>query len=380
MHRKGCNTSVSRNLSNPSERHFKIKVVGISPPSSLADSFSSSNHVNLASSRYPTRLRKLPSHLDSYIQAVNEELAALLLACGSWYIFFLLDVKNVFLNGDLKVEVYMSPPLGVPHHPGEFCRIRKALYGLKQTPKAWFEKFSKVLYDMILIGDEIDEIANLKSKLHHHFEMKDLGAMRYFLSIKVAYSPKVYLLSQSKYIAYVIQKARLTDTRAIETPLELNIHYTSFDGVLLADPTLYYTIVGSLAYISITRPDNAYAVHIDLKFVSFLLGWEGSSIDGRIPHDALTKQDPLIVLGGYTNGLGFLATYRVVRYHLNEWSKSETSSTLVTEASFSLQIYAYSLTVVVVVVVVVVSHWCWLSPSSFMFAAQCELYMLDVAL
>ncbi|KAI3516678.1 hypothetical protein L1887_15625 [Cichorium endivia] len=44
-----------------------------------------------------------------------------------------MDVKDAFLNGDLHEEVYMSPPPGIAHHPGEVCRLRKALYGLKHA-------------------------------------------------------------------------------------------------------------------------------------------------------------------------------------------------------------------------------------------------------
>lgn len=56
-----------------------------------------------------------------------------------------MDVKNAFLNGDLTEEVYMTPPPGVPHKPGEVCRLRKALYGFKQAPRAWFDPFSTVI-------------------------------------------------------------------------------------------------------------------------------------------------------------------------------------------------------------------------------------------
>ena len=118
-----------------------------------------------------------------------------------------MDVKNAFLNGDFQEEVYMVPPPNVSHNPGEVCNLKKALYSLKQAPYVWFVKFSHVLTslgfhsshynlalflkctsigrillslyvdDMIIIGDDVDEIAVLKSDLASHFEMKDLDAL-----------------------------------------------------------------------------------------------------------------------------------------------------------------------------------------------------------
>ncbi|KAL5558057.1 hypothetical protein UlMin_034268 [Ulmus minor] len=96
---------------------------------------------------------------------------------------------------------------------------------------------------MIIIGDDIDGISVLKTELTRQFEMKDLSSLRYFLGIEVAYSSRGYLLSQLKY-------------------------YSSYDGLPLSNLTLYRTIVGSLVYLTITRPDIAYTIHVSLLLPS----------------------------------------------------------------------------------------------------------------
>ncbi|GJT04473.1 gag-pol polyprotein [Tanacetum coccineum] len=130
---------------------------------------------------------------------------------------FQLDVKNAFLNGDLNEKVFMKPPPGVSHKPGEVCKLRKALYGLKQAPRTWYEKFETVLP---------------------------------LLGIEVASSPKECLLSQSKYIGDLLDRARITDKMVEDIPIDAKAKYTLTDGNPLPDPSLYQTIVGSLVYLT----------------------------------------------------------------------------------------------------------------------------------
>jgi hypothetical protein len=65
-----------------------------------------------------------------------------------------------------------------------------------------------------------------------------------------------------KYIADILEWARLTDNKTVDTPIEVNARYSSSDGLPLTNPTLYRTIVESLIYLTITRPDIAYVVHV----------------------------------------------------------------------------------------------------------------------
>ncbi|XP_057426050.1 uncharacterized mitochondrial protein AtMg00810-like [Lotus japonicus] len=167
-----------------------------------------------------------------------------------------LDVKNAFLNGDLKEEVYMVPPPGVSHNPSAVCFTSSphdsALF-VKSSPHSCI-LLSLYVDDMIITEDDVVGITNLKLQLAKQFEMKDLGTLRYFLGIE--------------YIATILAQARLSDTQAVDTPVKLNTRYNSSDGVPLEDHTLYHTLVGSLVYLTITRPDIAYAVHVVSQFVS----------------------------------------------------------------------------------------------------------------
>jgi hypothetical protein len=56
-----------------------------------------------------------------------------------------LNVKNVFLNGELREDVYKRPPPGYSVPEGMVCHICRSLYGLKQTPRAWFQRFTCVV-------------------------------------------------------------------------------------------------------------------------------------------------------------------------------------------------------------------------------------------
>uniref|UniRef100_A0A2N9IIA8 Uncharacterized protein n=1 Tax=Fagus sylvatica TaxID=28930 RepID=A0A2N9IIA8_FAGSY len=215
----------------------------------------------------------------------------LAVAASRQWKLFPMDVKNAFLNRDLSEEVYMQPPPGLSHPPDKVCRLRRALYGLKQAPRAWFAKFSStvsrlgfsissydsalflrrtgkgtillLLYvdDMIITGDDLNGIQELKAFLSQNFEMKDLGHLNYFLGLEITSSDDGFYITQAKYTSDLLSRAGLTDNKILDTPIELNARLTPSSGELLPDPTLYRQLVGSLVYLTVTRPDISYAVH-----------------------------------------------------------------------------------------------------------------------
>lgn len=71
--------------------------------------------------------------------------ALLVVVASHHWSLFQMNVKNVFLNGNLSREVYIQPPLGIYHPPNKIYRLTWALYGLKQASRAWFATFSTIV-------------------------------------------------------------------------------------------------------------------------------------------------------------------------------------------------------------------------------------------
>ncbi|GJX37797.1 uncharacterized mitochondrial protein-like protein, partial [Tanacetum coccineum] len=102
--------------------------------------------------------------------------------------------------------------------------------------------------DMIITGDDYIGIESLKLELAHRFAMKDLGLLRYNLGIQVASSPKGYLLSQSKYIGVLLDRARITDKMVKDIPIDAKAKYTLTDVHIVcqfvsAPTTVHWAVV-----------------------------------------------------------------------------------------------------------------------------------------
>ncbi|XP_065617367.1 uncharacterized mitochondrial protein AtMg00810-like [Quercus suber] len=115
--------------------------------------------------------------------------------------------------------------------------------------------------DMIITGDDLSGTQELKDFLSRQFEMKDLGHLSYFLGLEIAYSTDGLYISQVKYAFELLSRAGITDSKIIDTPVELNAHLTPSGGKPWSNPSLYKCLVGSLIYLTVTCPDIFYTVH-----------------------------------------------------------------------------------------------------------------------
>ena len=98
--------------------------------------------------------------------------------------------------------------------------------------------------------------------------MKDLGPLNYFLGLEVSSSEDGYYLTQAKYTSNLISRASITNSKIVDTPIEYNCHLNSHDDESLSNATLYRQLVGSLIYLTVTRLDISYAVHVVGQFMA----------------------------------------------------------------------------------------------------------------
>ena len=91
--------------------------------------------------------------------------------------------------------------------------------------------------------------------------MKDLGHLNYFLGLEITHSTDGLYITQAKYASELLSQVGLTDSKTVDTPVELNAHLTLTGGKPLSNPSLYKCLVGSLVYLTVTRPDISYVVH-----------------------------------------------------------------------------------------------------------------------
>lgn len=210
-----------------------------------------------------------------------------------------LDVNNAFLHGPLTDAVYMLQPPGFidKDKPNHVLRLKKAVYGLKQAPRAWYNALkdfllsigfknsvadaslfilrsgSQFIYilvyvdDIIITGTSKVEITRVTNLLASRFSLKELGELSYFLGMEATRTPAGLHLTQTKYMVDLLRRAKMDNAKPVATPMSSSQSLTLQSGDKILNPTEYRTIVGALQYLSLTRPDIAFAVNRLCQFM-----------------------------------------------------------------------------------------------------------------
>ncbi|GJY66321.1 putative ribonuclease H-like domain-containing protein [Tanacetum coccineum] len=208
------------------------------------------------------------------------------------FVVYQMDVKSAFLYGKIKEEVYVYQPPGFEDldFPNRVYKVEKALYGLHQAHRACYEtlstylldngfqrgKIDKTLFirrvksDILLVQVYVDDIifGSTKKSLciefekmrHKKFQMSSMGELTFFLGLQVKQKEDGIFIIQDKYVIEILKKFGFTGVKTASTPMETHkplLKYTDGEDVY---EHLYRSMIGSLMYLTSSRPDIMFAV------------------------------------------------------------------------------------------------------------------------
>nr|GEX31629.1 hypothetical protein [Tanacetum cinerariifolium] len=220
----------------------------------------------------------------SWIEAIQEELLQFKMQK--------MDVKSAFLYGTFEEEVYVCQPPGFedPDYPDKVYKVVKALYGLLQAPRAWYETLANYLLENGFQREKIDQTLFIKKQkgdilmvqvyvddiifgstnkdlckafeklMKDKFQMSSMGKLTFFLGLKVKQKPDGIFISQDKYVAEILRKFVLTDEKSASTLIDTKKPLLKDPDGEDVDVHTYRSMIGSLMYLTSSRPDIMFAV------------------------------------------------------------------------------------------------------------------------
>ena len=218
------------------------------------------------------------------------------LACQLKFKFYQMDVKTAFLNGFLKEDIYVEQPKGFtdPHFPDHVLYLKKVLCGSKQAPKTWYDRLTQYLVshgftkgkadqtlfikredseliiaqvyvDDIIFGSTKDEL-DFSKLMQAEFKMSMTGELTHFLKLQIRQQDSSIFLSQSKYAKNLVKNFGLESTSFFRTPMSPNVKLIVNLLGRSVDPSLYRSMIGSLLYLTASRPNISYIVGVCARY------------------------------------------------------------------------------------------------------------------
>ncbi|GJT78158.1 putative ribonuclease H-like domain-containing protein [Tanacetum coccineum] len=242
-----------------------------------------------------TQIRNMSKNLEEHGKNPNRiEAIRLFLAYASFkdFVVYQMEVKSAFLYRKIEEEVYLCQPLGFedPNFPDRVYKVEKALYGLHQAPRAWYEtlltylldnefqrgKIDKTLFirrhigDILLVQVYVDDIifGSINKKLciafeklmREKFQMSSIGELTFFLGLQVEQKKDGIFFSQDKYVGKILKKFGFTEVKTASTPMETQKPLLKDEDGEEVDVHMYRSMIGSLMYLTSSRPDIMFAV------------------------------------------------------------------------------------------------------------------------
>ncbi|GJW00365.1 putative ribonuclease H-like domain-containing protein [Tanacetum coccineum] len=185
------------------------------------------------------------------------EAIRLFLAFASYmgFLVYQMDVKSAFLYGTIEEEVYVHQPPGFvdPAHPNKVYKVVKALYGLHQAPRAWYETLSSFLLENGFRRGTIDKTLFIKKN------KSDIMLVQ-------VYVDDIIFGSTKKSISDILKKFDFCSIKIATTPIESNKPLVKDEDSIEVDVHEYRSMIGSLMYMTASRPDIMFAVCACVRF------------------------------------------------------------------------------------------------------------------
>ncbi|GJS86178.1 putative ribonuclease H-like domain-containing protein, partial [Tanacetum coccineum] len=174
------------------------------------------------------------------------------------FIVYQMDVKSAFLYGKIDEEVYVSQPLGFldPKYPKKVYKVVKALYGLHQAPRAWYATLSTFLLKSGYRRGTIDKTLFIKK------DKNDIMLVQVYVDDIIFGSTKKSWCDEfeDKYVAEILKKFDFASVKTASTPIETQKPLVKDEEASDVDVHLYRSMIGSLMYLTASRPDIMFAV------------------------------------------------------------------------------------------------------------------------
>nr|GFB21289.1 hypothetical protein [Tanacetum cinerariifolium] len=218
----------------------------------------------------------------SWIEAMQEELLQFKMQ-KLWNLVDLPNGKRAIGFEDLE-------------NPNKVYKVVKALYGLHQAPRAWYETLATYLLenrfqrgtidqtlfikkqqkDILLVQIYVDDIIfgatnkalcqSFEKLMKDKFQMSSMGELAFFLGLQVKQKKDGIFISQDKYVAEILKKFGLSEGNLASTPIDAEKALLKDSDGEDVDVHTYRSMIGSLMYLTSSRPDIMFAVYACARF------------------------------------------------------------------------------------------------------------------